>query len=138
MKNLVLALGIFLITFSTKAQEETVTVNVTIDNVLNDKGTILVSLHSNETFMKGLGVIDMQEKAKKGTISISFENVVAGEYAVMVLHDENDNKRMDFEANGMPKESYGMYGNSMPMGPPTFIDAKFEVTNEDLDLSIRF
>ena len=138
MKNLVLALGIFLIAFSTKAQEETVTVNVTIDNVLNDKGTILVSLHSKDSFMKGSGVIDMQEKAKKGTISISFENVVAGEYAVMVLHDENDNKRMDFEANGMPKESYGMSGNSMPMGPPSFADAKFKVLNENLDLSIRF
>ena len=138
MKNLVLTLGIFLIAFSTKAQEETVTVNVTIDNVLNDKGTILVSLHSKDSFMKGSGVIDMQEKAKKGTISVSFENVVASEYAVMVLHDENDNKKMDFEANGMPKENYGISGNAIAMGPPTFTDAKFEVTNEDVELTIRF
>jgi len=45
---------------------------------------------------------------------------------------------MDFEANGMPKESYGMSGNAMTMGPPTFNDAKFEVSNENLEFNIRF
>lgn len=138
MKNLVLALGIFLIAFSVKAQEETVTVKVNLDNVLNDNGTLLVSLHSNETFMKGPGIIDLQEKAVKGTVTLTFENVKPGTYAIMVLHDENDNKRMDFEANGMPKESYGMSGNVMAMGPPTFADAKFEVAAEDLEFTIRF
>lgn len=138
MKNLVLALGIFLIAFTAKAQQETVTVKITIDNVLNDNGTILVSLHSNETFMKGPGVIDIQEAAAKGAVTLTFENVKPGTYAIMVLHDENDNKRMDFQANGMPKESYGMSGNAMVMGPPTFDDAKFEVANEDLEFTIRF
>lgn len=138
MKNLVLTLGIFLIAFMAKAQQETATVKVTIDNVLNDNGTILVSLHSNETFMKGPGVIDLQEAAVKGAVTLTFENVKSGTYAIMVLHDENDNKRMDFQTNGMPKESYGMSGNAMVMGPPTFDDAKFEVANEDLEFTIRF
>jgi len=138
MKNLVLALALFLIAFTAKAQEETVMVKVTIENVLNDKGTLLVSLHSNETFMKGPGLIDLKEVAVKGAVSFTFEDVKPGAYAVMVLHDENDNQRMDFETNGMPKESYGMSGNAMSMGPPTFEDAKFEVANEDMELTIRF
>jgi len=138
MKNLVFALAIFLIALTAKAQEETVTVKVTVENVLNENGTLLVSLHSNETFMKGPGVIDLQEAAVKGATTLTFENVKPGTYAIMVLHDENDNKRMDFQANGMPKENYGMSGNAMVMGPPTFADAKFEVDKEDLDLTIRF
>jgi len=138
MKNLVFALAIFLIAFTAKAQEETVTVKVTVENVLNENGTLLVSLHSNETFMKGPGVIDLQEAAVKGATTLTFENVKPGTYAIMVLHDENDNKRMDFQANGMPKENYGMSGNAMVMGPPTFADAKFEVDKEDLNLTIRF
>lgn len=138
MKNLVLALGIFLIAFSGKAQEKTVTIKVTLENVMNDNGTILTSLHTNETFMKGGGMIDLAEKAKKGSLSFTFENVKPGSYAIMVLHDENDNKRMDFEASGMPKENYGMSNNEMAMGPPTFADAKFEVAEEDLELTIRF
>ena len=138
MKKVALILGIFLIGFTAKAQNENVTVTVTIENVLNDKGTILASLHSSETFMKAAGIVDLSDKAKKGSVTLTFEDVVPGTYAIMVLHDENDNQRMDFEASGMPKESYGMSGNAMVMGPPTFNDAKFEVTNEDLEFTIRF
>ncbi|WP_394971196.1 DUF2141 domain-containing protein [uncultured Croceitalea sp.] len=139
MKNLGFALGIFLIAFTTQAQEEEkVTVTVTVENVLNDNGNVLISLHNNETFMKGPGVIDLQEKAVKGAVTVTFKDITPGTYAVMVLHDENDNKRMDFEANGMPKESYGVSGNVMAMGPPSFTDSKFEVANKDLNLAIRF
>ncbi len=138
MKKAALILGIFLIGFTAKAQNKNVTVTVTIENVLNDKGTILASLHSSETFMKAAGIVDLSDKAKKGTVTLTFENVAPGTYAIMVLHDENDNQRMDFEASGMPKENYGMSGNAMVMGPPTFNDAKFEVTNEDLEFTIRF
>lgn len=137
MKKLVGILSIFLITIAAKAQD-TVNVSVTLENVLNDKGTLLVSLHTNETFMKGSGVMNLKEAATAGSVTFTFENVAPGSYAVMALHDENDNQRMDFEPNGMPKENYGMSGNEMTMGPPSFADAQFEVGKEDVDLVIRF
>ena len=56
----------------------------------------------------------------------------------MVLHDENGNKRMDFESNGLPKESYGSSGNDMSMGPPSFEGSKFEITDTDKEITIRF
>ncbi len=88
--------------------------------------------------MKGAGLTNLNVPAVKGEVTLTFENVTPGEYAIMVMHDANDNKRMDMEPNGMPKESYGMTGNAMPMGPPSFADAKFEVTDKDLDFRIRF
>ena len=88
--------------------------------------------------MKGGGIIDLAEKAKKGHVTLKFENVKPGTYAVMAMHDTNDNKRMDFEENGMPKESYGMSGNDMTMGPPSFDLAKFEVSDKDVSFNIRF
>lgn len=139
MKTIALFFGIVLMGLTTIAQEdETVTITVTIENILNDEGTVLVSLHSEDTFMKGPGIIDLAEEAKKGPITLTFDNVTPGTYAIMAMHDANDNKRMDYESNGMPIESYGMSGNEMTMGPPTFGAAKFEVENEDLELSIRF
>ncbi|WP_350285371.1 DUF2141 domain-containing protein [uncultured Croceitalea sp.] len=138
MKKAALIFGIFLMALTAQAQEETVTVKVTIENVLNDNGTIIAALHTSETFMKGNGIVDLEEKAKAGTVTLTFEDVKPGTYAIMVLHDENDNQRMDFEANGMPKENYGMSTNEMIMGPPTFSDAQFDVTNENLEFSIRF
>ncbi len=138
MKTITLFLGLVLMGFNGVAQEETVTVTVTIENVLNDEGTVLVSLHTADTFMKGGGIIDLAEKAKKGPVTLSFENVKPGIYAIMAIHDVNDNKRMDYNSNGMPKESYGMSSNEMTEGPPTFDNAKFEVANEDVTFNIRF
>ena len=115
-----------------------VTVTVTIENVLNDQGHILAALHTEETFMKGAGLDNFKTGAREGAISFSFDNVAPGTYAISVLHDLNGNQRMDFELNGMPKEPYGMSGNDMGMGPPTFEAVKFEVGDSDVDLRIRF
>ena len=75
---------------------------------------------------------------KDGKITLTFENVLPGDYAIMALHDENENMRMDFEDNGMPKESYGISNNVMSFGPPQYDDAKFKVENKNLKLKIRF
>ncbi len=138
MKTIAFFLGLALISLNVVAQKETVTVTVTIENVLNDEGTVLASLHTSDTFMKGGGIIDLAVKAQKGPVTLTFENVTPGTYAIMAMHDANDNKRMDYESNGMPKESYGMSGNEMTMGPPTFDMAKFEISNEDIAFNIRF
>ncbi|MDX1462028.1 MAG: DUF2141 domain-containing protein, partial [Marinirhabdus sp.] len=45
--------------------------------------------------------------------------------------------RMDFEANGMPKENYGVSNNVMNFGPPQWSDAKFEVSTAPLNMEIR-
>lgn len=139
MKTVALILGVFFISVTAKAQETaSTTVTVTIENVMSNEGVILASLHNSDTFMKGAGLIDLTDQAKKGEMTLTFENVQPGSYAIMVLHDKNENNRMDFQANGMPKENYGMSNNEMTMGPPTFADAKFEVAGEDMALTIRF
>jgi len=38
-------------------------------------------------------------------------NLPAGEYAVVVLHDENLNKQLDRNWLGKPKEQWGMSNN---------------------------
>ena len=138
MKNLVLTLVLAFSTLFSFAQDEGITITVTVDNVTNDKGKVLMSLHTSETFMKGKGIKDAETTIENGKVTITFENVLPGDYAILALHDENDNKRMDYEDNGMRKESFGMSNNVMIMGPPQYEDAKFKVANEDLDLNIRF
>lgn len=124
--------------FSSKAQESTgVTVSVFIENVLNENGQILAALHTRETFMKGMGIDGYETGAQKGGLSFSFTNVQPGTYAISVMQDLNGNRRMDFETNGMPTEPYTMSGALM-MGPPTFRDASFEVSSEDLEIRLRF
>ncbi len=138
MRTVLLTLAFIFSLSSAFAQEGGITITITIDNATSDNGMILASVHTADTFMKGAGVFNASSEIKEGKATLVFENVPQGTYAIMALHDANANKRMDFEANGMPKESYGMSGNDMSFGPPSFEAAKFEVHDQDLEFNIRF
>ncbi|WP_179319556.1 DUF2141 domain-containing protein [Winogradskyella helgolandensis] len=138
MKKLILTFALALMSIIGFSQEGGATITITIDNVTSDKGKVLTSLHTSETFMKGKGIQNAETEIKDGKVTISFKNVLPGEYAIMTLHDANDNKRMDFQDNGMPLESYGISNNVMSFGPPNYDEAKFIVEDKDLDLNIRF
>ncbi|MFT5847338.1 MAG: hypothetical protein ACJARX_001781 [Psychroserpens sp.] len=139
MKSLFLTIALTLISTLGFAQETTgQTITITVENAKSDDGNFLVALHTKENFMKGAGVQNTTSEIKDGKAVITFKNVQSGDYAIMVLHDANKNQRMDFEANGLPKESYGTSNNPRSFGPPNYDDAKFSVAKEDLELSIRF
>jgi uncharacterized protein (DUF2141 family) len=113
------------------------TLTITIDQIKNNKGHIILGLHTSETFMKADAIQQVSSEIVDGEIVAYFTNVKPGTYAIMVLHDENDNANMDFESNGMPKETYGMSNNPLLMGPPQFSDAKFEISDTDLEMKIN-
>ncbi len=139
MKTLGLIIGLVLTSFIVTAQKsEGVNITVIIENVLSDEGKIIGALHSTETFMKGPGILNEAINAAKGEVTLTFSDVTPGTFAIMLLHDSNNNNRMDYETNGMPKESYATSGSLELYGPPTFNAAKFEVADEDLEFKIRF
>jgi len=126
----------------TKAQEtdlnlEQNKVSVTVINALNDTGTISFALFDEVGFRKQ-PLFAKSTSIEKGISTITFLNVPNGEYAIICFHDENENSRMDFHENGMPKESYGTSNNPMLMGPPNFESSKFVVANNNVNLEIKF
>lgn len=139
MKTLSIIIALVLGTFLSTAQtEKTQDITVTINNVVNNNGKVLIGLHNVETFMKSESIQSAESKIENGKVVVTFKNVIPGTYAILALHDENENYRMDFQESGMPKEAYAMSNNPVSYGPPRFEDAKFEVTNKDLDMLIRF
>jgi uncharacterized protein (DUF2141 family) len=138
MKQLFLSIAITLTSFLGFCQEtEGRKITVTIDNIKNNSGHVLLGLHTKEDFMKGPGIQSQKCEIKNGKITVTFANVKPGIYAVLALHDSNDNERMDFEI-GMPLESYGMSNNQMSYGPPQFSEAKFEMVGKNVEMTIRF
>ena len=137
MKNFILITALVCSTFFVNAQEPK-NISVTIKNIKNNKGTVLLALHTKDTFMKGKGIMSEAALIENNTVTITFKNVTPGEYGIIALHDENDNKRMDFNENGMPAEDYGTSNNTISFGPPQFNEAKFILADKDLDLNIRF
>jgi uncharacterized protein (DUF2141 family) len=130
-----------LLSIMSKAQTETttdsgVTIDVTFTNLEDDKGHLLVSLYSSkEAFNHKETLQSRRLKIKDKTASTSLDNIPAGTYAIICLHDRNDNGQMDF--NGyMPEEAYGSSNNPVLMGPPQFDLSKFEVTDQNLSMEI--
>jgi len=138
MKNLILTIALVLTSIFSFSQDTGISITVTVDNVKNDTGKVSFALHTKDTFMKGNGIMNTETEIKDGKVTITFENVQPGDYAIMALHDENENERMDFRENGMPLESYGTSNNVMAFGPPQYDDAKFNVEKENIEMNIRF
>jgi len=77
---------------------------------------------------------DIGEKA----MAKSRENIKAGKaeseftlpygwYAVSVVHDQNNNDKLDTNFLGIPKEPYGFSNNPKSMGKPSYDEAKFKL-----------
>jgi uncharacterized protein (DUF2141 family) len=120
------------------AQNTGITITVTVENIKSNDGKVLIGLHNSETFMRADGLDNVESTIENNKATLVFKNVKPGEYALLAMHDENENYMMDFEASGMPKESFGLSNNPMSFGPPQFNEAKFAVNDKDLNFTIRF
>ena len=130
---LALSLGLMV-----NAQDSGITITVTVENIKSNEGKVLIGLHNSETFMRADGLDNVESSIENNKATLVFKNVKPGEYALLAMHDENENYMMDFEASGMPKESFGLSNNPMSFGPPQFNEAKFAVNDKDLNFTIRF
>lgn len=141
MKTIILTIILAISSLLSQAQEQNgIDITVTINNIKNNNGYVLLGLHNQKSFMnKTENALQHQRTIiADGKVTAVFKNVSEGEFAIMAVHDENANNRMDFELSGMPKEAYGMSNNNMSFGPPLFNDAKFTVGDENLNFNIRF
>ena len=60
-----------------------------------------------------------------------------GRYAVVVLHDENGNKKLDENFLGVPKEGYGVSNNPKPRRrAATFNEAVFELNESGAEITV--
>ena len=71
-------------------------------------------------------------------MQVTFSDIKPGNYAVSVLHDENQNKDLDLNKLGIPKEGYGFSNNVMGViGPPSFRKARFRVPAGNSAITIK-
>jgi len=140
MKTLTLIIALVLSVNLSNAQNSKTLrdITVTIENIANNKGNVIFGLHTEDTFMKGQGIASAASDIVDGKVTVTFKNITEGTYAIMALHDENKNKKMDFQDNGMPMESYGMSNNPVSYGPPQYATAKFNLKNDNIYMKIIF
>ena len=139
MKN-ILFIAVIIFFGSQKIQsQEKETFNLTIEfiGMKSDKGSLFVALYNEDSkFLKKNHKGEIVEiKNKKATVT--FKDIPKGFYAVSSFHDENDNKKMDTNFLGIPKEPTGMSNDAKGfMGPPKYKDAKF-ILSENKTIAIK-
>jgi uncharacterized protein (DUF2141 family) len=106
---------------------------VVVNGVASRRGVINIGLYygaDGYSNMKHNQVYQgKQVNASEERLEIIFTGLETGEYGVSVYHDENGNGKLDTNVLGIPKEKYGFSNNASGLfGPPSFADAKIEVT----------
>ena len=66
-----------------------------------------------------------------GDGTYALENVIDGQIAVLVYHDENENGIIDKNFIGIPREPLAISNAYKPKGPPSFARASFNMPSDD-------
>lgn len=128
MKTLMLALAALAATAGAAAAE---TVTITLNGVEARPGRIMASLSTREQFLLAGPSHEAVVEPAAGGVTLTFEDVAPGDYALMVMHDLNGNGQFDFGTDG-----WAFSNSARPMtGPPAFDDHKFTVANAPVTLT---
>ncbi len=95
-------------------------VTVTLNGVQARGGTVYVTLQTEDQFMQPTGLGQRIVSPAAGPLTIVFEDVPAGRYALSAFHDENGDMAMQSSAIGIPVEGWAMTNGEALRGPPTF------------------
>lgn len=112
-------------------------VGVTIENVANSEGSVLVALCTEDEYAARRCGASSSEPARRGSFYVVFDGTRPGRYGVFAFHDRNENGRLDLHWYGPPREGYGASNNPPPrIGPARWRDIAFEVADDDVEVSI--
>lgn len=138
MKILVI-LSLFTATFVRPATAQH-SLEVVVKNIKKTEGTVRVAIFTNEKDFLKNAYQGKSVKASGNKVTVSFEGLPSGSYAISIFHDENDNGELDTNFVGIPKEGFAFGNNAMgTFGPPSFDRSKVEVTEKTTqEISLRF
>lgn len=106
--------------------------SVDLTNLRSHKGSVRVCLTADPQNFPAC-IDDAQAVTRSvpaAAGSLRFDGLTQGDYAVAVIHDENNNRKLDTFA-GIPREGFGFSRNpAVSFGPPRFAAARFTLTGD--------
>jgi uncharacterized protein (DUF2141 family) len=103
---------------------------ITVEGVRNYRGAVFVGLYASPaTFLHGNQTDAVRKvRAGIGPITVVFDHLPPGTYAVGAYHDENGNDHLDTDFLGLPIEGYALSnGVRAVFSKPNFYQAAFSV-----------
>ncbi|MFM6946584.1 MAG: DUF2141 domain-containing protein [Flavobacteriales bacterium] len=111
-------------------QTEKHDLRVTVKGINSSKGLIEFALYKNPDVFTQAGKTHRLARvnAQKGEVSFVFSDLDPGKYAIVVYHDENQNKICDKNFFGIPTEAYAFSNNVRPkLSVPSFEDCAVQL-----------
>jgi uncharacterized protein (DUF2141 family) len=123
-------------------QEKTlVKFQVEINGIKNSNGTLLVSMYNQANGFPDVPQLAYSKrvvKAQRDAVTLEWNSISSGTYAIAVLHDENGDGKMNTNLLGIPSEGFGFSNNKLGIaGPPSFQRASFEIKKADTKIVIK-
>jgi uncharacterized protein (DUF2141 family) len=121
----------------------TSTLTVHVTGLRNATGKVSVLLFQDGKgfpleFASAVAMKQVEIDAQTMTAKVVFEKLPQGAYAMVVLHDENMNGRMDFDGQGIPLKGYGISNNPpQRQAPPTTDEALFQLKQAEAETEIK-
>jgi uncharacterized protein (DUF2141 family) len=137
VKKIIIAILLGIISNISFAQSK-FTITIVVKGVNNRTGNIRASITNDaNSFPQGEGIKSaIVEVSKEGEITLKFEGIMEGKYAIVMFQDLNDNKQLDMNGQ-MPTEPFGFSNVTMLMGPPTFEQCAFDLTdNKTIEIGL--
>jgi len=130
----------FLTSFlSYSQQSELIDLKITITNIKDVKGNMIIKLFNNpDSFpRKGKPYKVYSEKVKTNIVSVVLKDLKKGEYAISLYHDVNSDNECNMNFLGIPTESFGFSRNFKPkLSGPSFEDCYIDA-NQDMSIKIE-
>lgn len=131
MKKILLIATFFLSVINSinaQQEKETLDLRVAFSGMKSDKGNLFVALYNEEASFLKKSYRGKTVKVNNKKSVVIFKNLPKGIYAISAFHDVNDNKKMDTNFFGIPKEPIGISNDATGfMGPPKYKDSKFNL-----------
>jgi uncharacterized protein (DUF2141 family) len=114
---------------------------VRVEGIRPPRGLLQLSLFATgegypEDFRKAARTLSVA--ATDSTVTVRFDSVPAGPWALAILHDLDGDGRLDRSALGVPREGIGASHDAVRrLGPPRFRDARFLFQGDSLALRVR-
>jgi len=145
-KFTIFSLLIGLFSFTAPDQEKNYSLTIKVENLRNSKGVVKYALYNRDGsipdekyeryFRKGIAKISNDRS------TLTFNNLPTGKYAVSILHDENENGKIDKKfLVPMPNEGVGIsnYESIGLFNRPNFSKASFQVDSSiTIDVKIIY
>lgn len=110
-------------------------VTVTLTGVQARGGQLLVSLQSRADYQQQAGFGEIIADPAAGSVTLTFRDVPAGDYALSVMHDENGDARMQASEIGIPMEGWAASRGAELRSAPTFDMVKVSIPAEGAALT---